>query len=225
MRRLKTSIAAWSALSMVGAFWAVNAVLSYDQMLNTAYSLVLGVTIAAAVRWAPDAARAMRSGRSGSDLLIVAMFSLIFMVLIQRIWVILLRVYDRPDWLVMSPVTAFVAWMMAWAVGLALFAPDTENGAIADRKRVLVGICIFLAGLIAGIGIASSLTVGDEERAGMVIIPRLANRPICPPEQSVWASSNKRYHQVDSKYRAMVIPKWCFTSEAEAQSMGFVPAK
>lgn len=150
MRRLKTSVAAWSAIVAVALFWVGDAVLDRDLMTELSSSLVLGVAFAVLVRWARDAGHAMRFGRAGADFLIVAMFTIVAIIFFQRVWVMVLRYFDRPDWMVNSPISAFVAWMMAWSCTLALVAPDIDNGHIPPRSRVLIGIALFVAGMVSG---------------------------------------------------------------------------
>lgn len=157
MKRLKTSIAAWSALSAVVSFWLLNIFIPYERMVEISSSLVLGVTFAVLMRWASDAARALRSGREGPDFLIVAVFSIVLIIFFQRVWVIVVRFYDRADHLVNSPVSAFIAWMLAWACMLVLIAPDAENGNIGGRGRVFVGVALFIAGMVSGLGLALAI--------------------------------------------------------------------
>ncbi|AGN34407.1 MULTISPECIES: hypothetical protein [Rhizobium/Agrobacterium group] len=150
MRRLKTSVAAWSALIAVTLFWFANMFVSADYMTEISSSLVLGVAFAVLVRWFRDAAQAMRYGRAGADFLIVAVFSIVGIIFFQRVWVMLLRYHERPDWMVNSPISAFVAWMMAWSCTLALVAPDIDNGHIPPRSRILIGFALFVAGMVSG---------------------------------------------------------------------------
>jgi hypothetical protein len=63
----------------------------------------------------------------------------------------------RPDWQVNSPISAFVAWMMAWSFTLALVAPDIDNGYIPPRSRFLIGFALFVAGMVSGASIILAL--------------------------------------------------------------------
>ncbi|MBB4520460.1 UNVERIFIED_ORG: fucose 4-O-acetylase-like acetyltransferase [Rhizobium sophorae] len=157
MKRLKLSIAAWSAVSAVASFWLLNMFIPYERMVEISSSLVLGVTFAVLVRWASDAARALRSGRDGPDFLIVAVFSIVLILFFQRVWVVAVRFYDRADHLVNSPISAFIAWMLAWACVLVLIAPDAENGNIPGRSRVFIGVALFIAGMVSGLGLALAI--------------------------------------------------------------------
>lgn len=150
MKRLKTSVAAWSALIAVGIFWVANEVVPADYMVEISSSLVLGVAFAVLLRWVREASQAMRHGRAGSDFLIVAVFSIVGIIFFQRVWSMLLRYYDRPLWMVESPIGSFIAWMMAWSCTLALVAPDVDNGHIPPRSRIFIGFALFVAGLVSG---------------------------------------------------------------------------
>lgn len=150
MKRLKTSVAAWSALIAVGIFWVANEIVPATYMVEISSSLVLGVAFAVLLRWVREATQAMRYGRAGSDFLIVAVFSIVGIIFFQRVWSMLLRYYDRPLWMVESPIGAFIAWMMAWSCTLALVAPDVDNGHIPPRSRIFIGFALFVAGLVSG---------------------------------------------------------------------------
>ena len=150
MKRLKTSVAAWSALIAVATFWVANEVVPASYMVEISSSLVLGVAFAVLLRWVREATQAMRYGRAGSDFLIVAVFSIVGIIFFQRVWSMLLRYYDRPLWMVESPIGAFIAWMMAWSCTLALVAPDVDNGHIPPRSRIFIGFALFVAGLVSG---------------------------------------------------------------------------
>ncbi|MBY5849692.1 hypothetical protein HFN51_03845 [Rhizobium leguminosarum] len=157
MKRLKLSIAAWSAVAAVVSFWLLNTFIPNGRMVEISSSLVLGVTFAVLLRWASDAARALRSGREGTDFLIVAIFSIVLIIFSQRVWATVVRYYDRADHLVNSPVSAFIVWMLAWACMLVLIAPDAENGNIGGRGRVFVGVALFIAGMVSGLGLALAI--------------------------------------------------------------------
>lgn len=154
MKRLKTSIAAWSAVFAVLAFAAVSAVLPDDGVRNVAYALVTGFTSAGVIRWIPDALRSFRNGRAGAEFLIVGVASLLTILFFHRVWVMTITYYPGLD---VAMVTYFVVWMLAWACGLILVAPDVEDGVIANRSLVLIGAALFIAGLMSGVSIALSL--------------------------------------------------------------------
>lgn len=158
MKRLKTSIAAWSAAGAAGLYWAVDFFLPHDQMIEISSDLVLGVTIACLIRYSREAGIALRDGRGGPDFLIVAIWSTMAILFIHRVYAILVDVYDRPAALLNSSLGSFIVWMLAWACTMFLIAPDAENGRIPNRSRVLIGLALFVAGLVSGVSIAVSIT-------------------------------------------------------------------
>lgn len=221
MKRLKTSIVAWSGAGALASFAILYQVVPYEKMLDVALSLAFGVSLAAVIRYSIDAFRAFRSGRGGAEFLIVAVFSIVSLLLIQRTWGIVLRVYNRPDWLVDSPMTIFIPWMLSWAVSLALVAPDIGGSGENDRPSLFRSLTLFIAGALAGFVLASSFRMEGVELSAISAWPHLANRPSCADTQPVWGSQNKVYHIEDSPYRGMVIPDWCFASTEEAEENGF----
>lgn len=158
MRVLKSSIAAWSAMFSVMAFWIIDTFVSHGRMIEISSSLVLGITFAVMLRWFRDAGRAMRHGRGGSDFLIVAVFATMAILFLHRIYAITLQVYDRPAFLLNSPVSAFLVWMLAWACTMFLIAPDVEDGRFPKRSGILLGVGLFIAGMVSGVSIAFSLS-------------------------------------------------------------------
>lgn len=158
MKRLKTSVVAWSALFAVMSFQIFNQIISHDGMLELSSSLVLAFSFAVLVRWGRDAMASLRDGREGTDFLVVGVFALVLIVFFQRVWVIALRAHDRAEWLVNSPISAFIAWMLAWACTMVLIAPDAANGTIPNRSKVLIAVALFMAGLISGISVTIFLT-------------------------------------------------------------------
>ncbi|MBB2841485.1 UNVERIFIED_ORG: hypothetical protein GGE64_005268 [Rhizobium etli] len=158
MKRLKSSIAAWSAVGAASAYWLFDFFLSHDQMVEISSDLVLGATTAGLIRYTRDAGRSLRDGREGPDFLIVAIWSTLAILWTHRIYAITLDAYDRPQALVESPVGSFIVWMLAWACLMFLIAPDAKNGHIPAKSRFLIGIAFFIAGLVSGVTIAISLT-------------------------------------------------------------------
>jgi len=157
MKRLKSSVVAQSAVAAIILFWILNELVSYDKMLEISSSLVLGITFAVMVRWSRDAASALRTGRDGYQFLITGVYAIITILFFQRVWVIVVRVYERADFLVYTPIGAFIAWMLAWSCSMVLIAPDAEDGSIPNKSRMMIAIALFVAGLVSGISIAAAL--------------------------------------------------------------------
>ncbi|WP_150132694.1 hypothetical protein [Neorhizobium sp. SOG26] len=163
-----------------------------------ALSLTFGVSLAAVLRYALDAFRAFRSGRGGAEFLIVAVFSMVLLLLVQRTWGIVLRVYDRPDWLVNSPMTIFIPWMLAWSVSLTLVAPDM--GAMGEENRASLwrSIALFIAGALAGFVLSTTFHSQNKELSALTIWPQFAGQVICPTQQPGWAPTDRLYNIEDA---------------------------
>lgn len=224
MKRLKSSIVAWSGAAALGSFAALYYSLPYERLLDIALSLAFGVSLAAVIRYSVDAWKAFRNGRGGAEFLIVAVFMMAFMLLVQRTWGIILRVYDRPDWLVMSPISILLPWMLSWAISLALVAPDIEIDDTGTRHTLWRSVALFIGGATVGFILATSFKMTDSfDISSISAWPQLANRAYCSTDFPVWVSSNGVYHTASSPYRGMVTAKWCFSTVAEAEAKGFRP--
>lgn len=221
MKRLKSSVAAWSCAFALSSFAILYNTVPYDRLLDIALSLTFGVSLAAVIRYSVDAFKAIRGGKLGAEFLIVAVFSMVLIILIQRTWGIALRVYDRPDWLVNSPVTIFLPWMLSWAISLALVAPDIDGDPPEARSGIWKSVALFIGGALAGFVLATSFKVSAFEVSQVSAWPQLANRAACLPDKPVWVSSNGIYHVSTSPYRGQVVAKWCLSSVEEAEKMGF----
>lgn len=218
MKRIKKSFVAWSLFATLVTFPVFYFLLPYDRFLDLALAIAFGVCLSATIRYGRDAIVAFRSGKSGAEFLIVAVFAIVSVLLGQRIWGIVLRVLDRPDWLVNSPVTIFVPWMLSWAISLALIAPDVDLEPEEARSGLWRSAALFIGGALAGFVIASSFAARSEQSALRSV--RMASLPTCAPGQII-GTGNKTYHTAESRYRYLVVPRKCFASEEEAKSEGY----
>ncbi|QHJ81414.1 MAG: hypothetical protein [Bacteriophage sp.] len=222
MKRIKKSFVAWSLLATLVSFPVFYFLLPYERFLDLALAIAFGVCLSATIRYGRDAIVSLRSGRTGAEFLIVAVFAIVSVLLGQRIWGIVLRVLDRPDWLVNSPVTIFVPWMLSWAISLALIAPDVDLEPDDARSGIWRSAALFIGGALAGFVIASSFGARSEQSALRSV--RMASLPSCASGQIV-GTGNKTYHTAESRYRYLVVPRKCFNSEYEAKKAGYVGVK
>lgn len=225
MKRLKTSIVAWSGAGAMASFGILYQVMPYQSMLDLALSLATGAALATVVRYFVDFLKSVREGRTGANFLISAVFSMALVILIQRVWVQVLSAYGRPDWLTDSSMSIFIPWMLAWAVSMAFIAPDVDDYNVGERRGVWKSVALFLGGAIAGFVLASSFRSGDVGPRVGGLVQKVQGRPACAASEHVWVSSHGIYHTATSPYRAMVVPEWCFATEAEAEAKGFRPPK
>lgn len=154
MKRLKTSIAAWSFVCTILGYMIAVSILPPEGVRNLAYALMASISFVGFIRWIPDALRSFRSGRAGAEFLIVGVTAILGILFLHRTWVIAMAYYPLGD---TDSVTYFIVVMMAWACGLILAAPDVENGVIASRSLILIGVSLFVAGMVSGVSIALSL--------------------------------------------------------------------
>lgn len=215
MRRFKTSFAAWSCAAALAAFGVLYWATPHQMMVDFSTSARLAITLAAVVRFMPDAFRAFRSGRTGAEFLVVAVFSILLWMLVQAVWISLLRIYGRPDWMIESAITALIPWMLAWSIGLALVAPEMVGERVEMRPSFWRSVAIFLGGLMVGVGLTVSLAVSAPSEV------LETGRAACSVNSPVWGSGHGVYHTIDSPYRDMMRPAWCFTSIEEAEAAGF----
>jgi hypothetical protein len=216
MKRIKKSFVAWSLAAALTSFLAFYFLIPYERFLDLALAIAFGVCLAATYRYGRDAILALRSGRTGAEFLIVAVFASVAVLLGQRIWGILLRVMDRPEWLVNSPVTILVPWMLSWAISLALIAPDVDLDHDDMRSGLWKSIALLVGGALVGFVVASSFGA-NEERTSSII----GNIPGCS-SGAVIGTRSKKYHTQDSRYIRLVVPHRCFSTEGEAQKAGYV---
>lgn len=225
MKRLKTRVISLSLAGAVISFAALLYLLPYERFLDLALAIAFGVAFAGTVKYGRDAVRSLRSASSGASFLIVSVFAIFAILLSQRTWGIVLRVLDRPDWLVNSPISVAVPWFLAWALSLALVAPDIDLEQDEAKEGLWKSVALFIGGALAGFVIAASFGVKDGvELSRYSAWPHLANRPTCPAG-SVVVSSRRVYHLDNSPYRATIVPRHCFDTAAEAEAQGYRPAK
>lgn len=226
MKRLKRSVVAWSFLGSLVSFGILFYAMPYDRFLDFALAVAFGVCFAATVRYGRDAFMAFRSGKSGAEFLLVAVFSIVAVLLGQRAWNITLRVLDRPDWLVDSPITILIPWFLSWAVSLALVAPDIDLEPEAAKASLWKSSALFIGGVLAGMAVAVAFgSRGGADISQIIMWPQLQNRATCPADKPVWVSAKGVYHTKESPYRGMIIPRWCLGNKEEAERMGFRPPK
>lgn len=216
MKRIKRSFFAWSLLVTVFSFVGLYYALPYDRFLDLALAIAFGVCLSATIRYGRDAVVSFRDGRSGADFLIVAVFSVVAVLLGQRVWGVTLRVMGRPDWLVDSFVTILVPWLLSWSILLALIAPDVDIEHEDARSGIWKSAALLIGGALAGFVIAASFG-NSEVKIAMVV----GNIPSCATG-SVIGTGNKTYHTAESRYRYLVVPRRCFASEVDAKRAGYV---
>ena len=112
----------------------------------------------------PVAWRAFRNGISTDrDKFIFSYWLIWTIVLCQRIWIILLALFDRPVSWVESPVSGLLATSVAIAAGFGASAPMTGEIPLHRKEIISFTIAAGFSGVIAGIAIGVYLVAGWVE--------------------------------------------------------------
>lgn len=102
---------------------------------------------------------------------------------------------------------------------LMAFSPTIASGAFRPANILMIIM------LIVGIAVASffvgRITQPEQATYWLSIKGRLVNRPVCPEDEPVFGTDRRIYHTLESPYRGMVIPSWCFSNPEEAETKGF----
>jgi hypothetical protein len=122
-------------------------------------SLAFGTAIVITVTWLPSALKAVKENAdSGEWQLILAIFIVWFVVMCQRVYVILFNWYDRPDAWAMSAIAGFWPYSYMIAGLLFLSAPGVQGDGIKGRALGAMIAAVALGSLIAGILIGASIS-------------------------------------------------------------------
>lgn len=220
MKKISRSFVAWSFAATLASFVTLYFLMPYEKFLYLALAIAFGICLSATYRYGKDALTAFRSGKTGGEFLIVAVFAIVSVLLGQRAWSILLTVLDRPDWLVNSPVTILVPWLLSWAISLALIAPDLDVEHPDARASIWKSIAIFIGGALVGI-VVSTAFASDAKQAAVI---GRTGYPTCRPGDVI-GTGHKTYHTAESRYRMIVVPRRCFSSDGEAKAAGYAMVK
>lgn len=101
-----------------------------------------------------------------------------------------------------------------------LFYSPQEVQKRIDTSLIVLGLAVVVvavASFVAGTRISTTETIAAIERPQHIS----PFHPICPEDRPIWGSQAKIYHDKNSMYRQMVIPRFCFVSVDEAQREGF----
>lgn len=111
---------------------------------------------------APAAWKSIKRGvKSGSERFIVFSWLLCTFVIIQRLWIILIALLDRPESLVEGPISGLIAVMMAIAGGYGMAAPLSGPNELPKREIITMAIAAGFSGIIAGMAIGVFLISGS----------------------------------------------------------------
>lgn len=129
-----------------------------------------------------------------------------------------IAMHQPPQWSG-TLVSSFGRALIAAGMAMQWWAPKAGTAGIQIKTGLWIWVAIILA-FIGGMVFNSKFELPETTF-------RLSedNRPLCPADHPVWGSSNRRYHLVNSPYRAQVQPVRCFKDAAEAELAGYIEAK
>jgi hypothetical protein len=216
VRRFTKSIVAWAALIHTVVFFATYLLLPEKYSQYAGYALVLGAGVAALSRWYREAFYNFREGKTGANFLVVGTFALIFGVFAHRVIVVGSATF--PNWWIFEDdmLIRGAVWYLGGALLLLFFAPDVGGGRLPPRSFYTLASGIAIGSFMMGFSVAMGLS-----NANLSVKTGNSDLPICPDNRTVWGSSNKVYHTLESPYRGMVVPVRCFKDEEEARRKGY----
>ena len=217
--------------SMVGvaAYW-IGAPFISNPYLSILCSMLLmiGATLVL-IQYAPDAYRVVvkrwRSndpgGRGqGSHLAIFGIFIIAFGSVFAGVYALWWAASGQPGSWIGSAAANFGRACHAIGFVLMQVSPNvTRTGIRFTRSWIVIAIGATILILI-GFWIGVSVRIVEASTSERSWAPFHSNGAMCPIG-SVWGSSNRIYHTVDSPYRRLVIPRRCFINEAQARREGF----
>ena len=141
-------------------YWVLALVVPPMILRDVFNSLAFGAAVIIAATWAPSAFKAVREGaNSGEWQLILGIFIVWFVVMCQRVYVIIFNWQGRPDSWADGPVSGFWPYSFTIAGMLFLVASGTQTQGFRVGSvwaiMAAVGIGCLMAGILIGTSISS----------------------------------------------------------------------
>ena len=161
MTRLSHYVAIWVAILFLIGYGFLHSLTNYGTSKFIADWLALiGLSFMSAST-SPVAWRAFKNGISTDrDKFIFSYWLIWTIVLCQRIWIILLAIFDRPVAWVQSPISGMLTVAIAIAAGYGASAPLTGETPLHRKELLIFAIATGFSGVIAGITIGVFLVSG-----------------------------------------------------------------
>lgn len=147
----------WVLLSANALFWASDAVLGTTINRDVVDFASIAISLVIGLRLLPDAVdRFRRGGGQGRWQLLMSNVLFWFGWASFCTWTILVRAYDRPEWMAASPLNAYFKFWILSAGVLAYFATSDTPARLPPHRMYYVGIGV-LAGVLAGLWLAQGI--------------------------------------------------------------------
>ncbi|WP_073051397.1 hypothetical protein [Kaistia soli] len=156
---LARSRTVWIAVSLLIGYWPVAWLFSGPGFIELLNSILLGVSTAVMISYAPEAIRAATHARPDkTDQLILGIVVTWLATILFRGWGIWSRATGFPEWMRYSPMFGFMIFLFILGGVLHITAPNTIDDRVPRRAWMRVGLAIgagaFIAGMIVGSRIA-----------------------------------------------------------------------
>lgn len=149
-------------LFAVGAFilyWIASIFVPAIVLRDVFNSLAFGTAVIITITWMPSAIKAVRENAgSGEWQLILAIFIVWFVVMCQRVYVILFNWHGRPQEWADSAISGFWPYSYLIAGLLFLSAPGVHSEGIKARAVWAIVAAVAIGSLLAGILIGASIS-------------------------------------------------------------------
>lgn len=149
--------ALWVALSAITLFWASDRILGTELNRDVVdwaailFSLIMGT------RLLPDAwDRFQRGGGAGRWQLLMSNVLFWYGFAAFCMWTLAVRGYDRPTWMVESPLNGFFKFWILGAAILSFFATSGAPAVLPPRRLYYVAVGV-LFGILLGILVAKTV--------------------------------------------------------------------
>lgn len=213
-----------SALVFTLAYLILSFFIPVVWLVEIGNALILAFSALLLFFWLPDAVWAVRKGETDSQFFTLGM-SLIFLWIVNsRVWSNIWRWLGYPETMINHPWTAFMLFVLVFALAMLVAAPGAAANALPRNWRLLVGgiaLGIFLLG--ATVGSFFTARASLENFTPVTSTPGVY-KPQCAPENPIKgnsAGSRRIYHTPNSLYYPIVNPTACFPSEKVAKDYGF----
>lgn len=104
-------------------FWLLPVIFTGFQLQELFNSLVFGIATVILVTWGASAVYSLKGGATAEHQQIISTVAVWFIVWVQRLYAIIFVALDRPTWLMISALPAFLTYMFGVMGILVIMAP------------------------------------------------------------------------------------------------------
>lgn len=153
MTILKTHMTIWLALAALALDLIAFLLLGYETVFKAIQVPILGIAVTAATAWTPTGLAAIRrGGTSAADKIALAIWMSWTVLALHRAYTFFVAMWDRPDWLVYSPISSMIGTLIIVAGIYSAFATVSDPAVVRpDKTWTLISTAVgaFAAGALA----------------------------------------------------------------------------